>query len=293
MPMPQKFWVPWSEVDPTMIHGGVPGELTEFVAPDIGDNKTTKNVDQVRIFGVVRDIAQSISMSPEAMKEGEPRRRIVEECLKATNDILEKALDRSSSSSTRTFEWCHAVPPAVGFALSPIRFPLRQDFANEFVHYMIGTLVEIAELNCNANHAGLGINDVSKIIAPVYQWKANVIKHYFDLEVAGEISNAELDELFAPVKRPGPTVSPSDQSAPLPDSMAVQEALSGIDVIQWYPTDDNWAVFGNLDRNRYVPERVYQPEGAYPTTEDVAYEHRVDGQGIPMTGPPVSTTSQP
>lgn len=27
--------------------------------------------------------------------------------------------------------------------------------------------------------------------------------------------------------------------------------------------------------DRYTPERIYQPEGALPTTEDVAYEQRV------------------
>lgn len=291
--MPTKFWVPWSEIDPEMRHGGIPGELAEFVAPDINDNKTTQNVDQVRIFAVVRDACQSISMSPESMKEGEPRRRIVEECLRAINDILEKALDRSHSSATRTFEWCHAVPPQVTFPLSPIRFPLRNPFANEFVHYMLGTMVEIAELNCNANHAGLGINDVSKIVAPCYQWKANVIKHYFDHEVAGEISSAELDQLFQGIVRPGPVVSPPDASAQRPSDAGVAEALSGIDVIQWFPNDSDWAIFGNLERNRYVPERIYQPEGAYPSTEDVQYEHRTGPGGQPLTGPVTSGPGQP
>ena len=289
MAMPTKFYRPWADIDPDLKHGGIDGELAPyFVGPDLNDNSTTKNPDQLRIFMEVQAVGQSISMAPESMKQGAPGRRIVEEALKGINTVFERVVDVTHTDATRFFEWCHAIPPNLGFALAPIRFPLRQEFANQFVHYCIGTLVETAELNRNANHAGLDPNSAEKLIAPLYNWKANVMKYYFDLEVAGELSRAEMNDLFEGKYRPGPTVSPPDQTAERPDKAALEEALSGADVMQWFPSDADWANFARLASERYVPERIYQPEGSLATTEDVAYEQAVN----PDTGASVIGTNQ-
>ena len=281
MPMPEKFYKPWIEIDPALKHGGIAGELAPyFVGPDLNDNATTKNPDQLRIFMDVQAAAQSISMAPEAMKQGAPGRRIVEEALRAMNTILERIVDVTHTDATRFFEWCHAIPPNLGFPLAPIRFPLRQSFANEFTHYCVGLLIEVAELNRNANHAGLDPQSAEKLIAPLYNWKATVMKFYFDLEVAGELSRAEMNQLFEGKYRPGPTVSYPDESAERPDQAALMEALSGTDVVQWFPSPMDWANFARLAAERYVPERIMQPEGSLSTTEDVAYEQTVN----PNTG---------
>lgn len=289
--MPTKFFKPWSEIDSELKHGGIEGELAPyFVGPDLNDNPISKNPDLVSVFHTTQAVVRSISMSPEAMKEGYPGRRIVEEALRGVNLICEKVVDVTHTDATRFFEWCHAIPPNLGFALAPIRFPLRQEFASTFVHYGLGLLVEIAELNQNANHAGLNPQSADKLIAPLYNWKANVLKYFFDLEVAGEITVNEMNALLNGKYRPGPTVSPTDESAERPDAAATKEALSGVDVMQWFPSDMDWVNFGRLANERYVPERIYQPEGALSTTEDVAFENKVD----PNTGASViGNNSQP
>ena len=291
MAMPTKFFKSWIDVDPELKHGGIDGELAPyFVAPDLNDNTITKNPDLVSIFSAVRNVSQSISMSPESMKQGAPGRRIVEEALRGMNTVLEKIVDVTHTDATRFFEWCHAIPPNLVYPLAPIRFPLRQEFANQFVHYGIGLMVEIAELNRNANHAGLDPQSADRLVSPLYNWKANVIKYYFDLEVQGELSRAEMSELFDGKYRPGPTVSYPDDSAERPDSSALEEALNGADVVQWFPSSEDWANFARLSDARYVPERIFQPEGALSTTEDVAYEQSLD----PISGASViGNNSQP
>lgn len=289
--MPVRYFKPWIEIDPDLKHGGITDELAPYyVGPDLGDNPISKNADLIRVFNAARDVTQSISMSPEAMKQGAPGRRIVEEALRGINTIFEKIVDVTHTDSSRFFEWMHAIPPNLTFALAPIRYPLRQEFAADFVHYGLGTLVEIAELNRNANHAGLDPQSADVLISPLYNWKATVMKYYFDLEVSGEVSRDEMLELFNGKYRPGPTVSPPDASAERPDPAATVEALSGIDVMQWFPTKEDWQNFGRLADERYVPERILQPEGSLSTTEDVAFEQTVratDGQST------VGLNSQP
>lgn len=281
--MKERFYIPFIEVDPSLLDGGIPGELAPYyVAPDLGDNPTSKNADIVSVFNVARDVIQSISMHPESMKQGQPNRRIVEESLAGINAIFEKIMDNTHTDATNFFNWVHAIPPNLSFPQAPIRFPLRNSFAHEFVHYGLGTLVEIAELNRNASHGGLDPQSADVLVAPLYAWKAKIMKFFFDLEVAGEISRTELNELFEGKYRPGPIVSPPDDSAERPDEARLIEALNGKDVIQWAPTKLDWANFAKLNQERYTPERIFQPEGAISTTEDVVHEHTID----PQTGRP-------
>ena len=283
--MPEKFYVSWEQIDPELRDGGIAGELAPFfVAPDLGDNSQTLNQDLRQVFYAVNRMASSISIAPESMSEAQPGKRIIEECLMAINDFFEKVVDRTHTDASRFFEWSHPIPPRDQFPMFPIRFPLRNPLINSFVHYCIGTLVEIAENNRNALHAGLDPQGADKVIAGLYNWKANLLKHNFDLEVAGEISRSEMIDLYSGKYRPGPTVSPPDDSAELPGAGDVAAALSGVDVMQWYPSEVEWSKFGELNMSRYVPERVLQPEGAYPATEDVAHEQPVGADGAPIIG---------
>lgn len=270
MAVPDKFYVPWSEIDPDGQHGGIEGELAEFVGPDLGDNPKTKNVDMVKVFSAVRDCAASLSMAPTANMEGPPVQNIVEETLRAFNWIAEVLLDRTRTQATPLFQWTHAVPPYIDFTVRPIRFPLRNPFCNDVVFHLLGMLVETAESNANALHACLDPSSSFRLIAPLYHMKANVIRDWFDQEVAGEISLDELNQIFLGVARPGPTIVPSGESHGLPDSAAVAEVLTGVDTLQWYPTQEHWAIFARKQVEIYKPERIWQPEGATATTEDVA-----------------------
>lgn len=278
MAIPQKFHLPWSEIDPAMTDGGIPGELTEFVGPDLGDNPRTKNQDIKTIFTSVMTTAASISMAPEANKEGPPGRNIVEETLRALNFIFERILDRTQTLSTGTFEWCHATPPYEYLMLRPVRYPLRQTFADQVVHYLLGTLVEIAEMNRNANHSSLDPNTAERMMAPLYHLKSLIAKDYFDVEVANEISLQEMIQIMTGVKKVGPVIVPSGESQNLASAEDVASVMSGIDLLQWYPNQQNWVTFGEKMVEMYHPERVWQPEGAYPTTEDVASENTIQAR---------------
>ena len=284
MAIPQKFHKPWVEIDPSMTHGGVPGELGEFVGPDLGDNPRTKNQDMKTIFTAIMTTAASISMAPEANKEGPPGRNIVEETLRALNFIFERVLDRTRTLSTSTFEWCHATPPYEYLMLRPVRYPLRQTFADQVIHYLLGTLVEVAEMNRNANHSSLDPNTAERVLAPLYHLKALIAKDYFDKEVSGEISLQEMIQMMVGVKNVGPVIVPSGESQNLASAEDVEDAMSGIDLLQWYPNQQEWTTFGEKMVQMYHPERVWQPEGAYPTTEDVASENTIPASQPPTVG---------
>ena len=105
-----------------------------------------------------------------------------------------------------------------------------------------------------------------------FHLKKIIVKDWFDQEVAGEISLAELQELFANIAQPGPVIVPSGEHMPAPDAGEVQTALSGIDTLQWYPDAPAWQIFGKKQTEMYKPERLFQPEGAISATEDVAHE---------------------
>jgi hypothetical protein len=279
MSIPQQFHQSWSEIDPSGAHGGLPGELEEFVGPALGDNPRTKNQDVKTVFNAVQASAASISRHPESNIEGPPRRGIVEETLRSMNWILERVLDRTHTLATNMFAWTHATPPYEPFTLIPIRYPLRQSFADQTIHYMLGTLVECAELNANGQHSGLDPNSAQRLMAPMFHLKGLIVKDYFDKEVAGEISLDELRTMMGSVKRVGPVIVPSGETQPPPSTGDVQEALSGIQLLQWYPQAEDWAVFADKQANLYHSERIWQPEGATGTTEDVAPH-----DPIPATG---------
>lgn len=268
--IPTKFWQPWLEIDPTLGHGGIPGELGDYVGARLGDNPQTKNIDMVMIFNTVRDSAAALSTHPYANVEGPPERGLVEETLKALNWILERMMDRTKVNSTSIFTWCHATPPMVDFAQRPIRYPLRSDFAQQAIYHLLGDMVEIAELNSNAHHSCMDPSSALRVMNPLLHLKGNIIKDWFDQEVAGELTLAELNEIFAGIATPGPSIVPAGQSQTPPSLGDTIAALSGVSLVQWYPGTDHWAIFGRKHTELYKPERIWQPEGTGSATEDIA-----------------------
>lgn len=284
MAIPAKFYQPWSEIDPSGNHGGLPGNLDEFVAPRLGDNPSTQNRDLHYIFADVRDCAAALSMHPQGTVEGPPIRNTVEEVLKALNLCLERIVDRTKSTSTNFFLWQHAVPPAEDFRQRPIRYPLRNKFLDSCIYFFLGALVEIAEANANGLHAGLDTQSGALLLSPFLHLKATCAKDLFDREVEGEISPNELAGLFGSLP-PAPTITTPDETQPAPPAEAVSGVLSGIELLQWYPDDAEWTIFAHKNANAFRAERIWQPESASPTTEDVA-----PPQPVPSVGPTVSRT---
>lgn len=285
MVMPTTFFKPWSEVDPTLAHGGIPDVIGEgFVAPDLGDNPTTLNADLLRIFAAVRDTATAISMEPSADVEGPPLRNIVEEVLRGYNFIAERIIDRTRGDATAIFQWTHAVPPRTVYRVRPIHFPLRNDFANDAVFFLIGMMVEVAEANANGLHSCLDPSSSARILAPLHHVKANIARDWFDKEVAGEITLDEITTLYAKVGAPpGPTIVPPSETAPVPGSSDVAEVMTGVEILQWYPTEADWTKFGQKRSALYKPERIWQPEGALSVTEDISPETPVATPTIPTS----------
>ena len=287
MPMPEKFTIPWVQVDPTLRHGGIPDELAVgWVGPDLNDNTQTQNRDAAYLVYMLGQFATSISMHPEADAEGFPGKRLVEEALSAMDTFTERLVDVTHTHSTKFFSFTHAVPPVSQFRFTPIRYPVRNAFADDFLHYAIGTMVEIAENNRNALHQGFDPNASNILLEAMWNWKATVMKFWFDKEVAGEISSRELNELYEGVSRPQPSYP--DVTSDTPSESDTAEALAGLDVLAWVPTASDWTKFAELHSRRYTPERAFQPEGARPTTEDVAHESATNADGtISTDGPAV------
>lgn len=274
MAVPQTFYIPWSEIDPNQQHGGLPGELAGFVGPRLGDNPRTRNHDVRQIFDTLRDCSASLSMHPRAQVEGPPDRGMVTEVLDSITLIMERTIDRTRAMSNTFFTFVHATPPSDPFTLRPIQYPLRNPFMHDAVYWMLGTMAECAELNANGFHTGLDPQSSHRIVAPLYHLKANLIRDYFDQEVAGEISPSELAELVSGLINVN-IVLPGDTQA-TPDPNAVEEALQGVSLIQWMPGEDDWQIFGQKLQSAYTPERIWQPEGNKGTTEDVAAENPVN-----------------
>jgi hypothetical protein len=287
MAMPEKFTLPWVDVDPSLRHGGIADELAVgWVGPDLNDNTETQNRDAAYLVYMMGQFATSISMHPEAEAEGFPGKRLVSEALSAMDTFTERLVDVTHTHATKFFSFTHAVPPISQFRFTPIRYPVRNQFADDFLHYAIGTMVEIAENNRNALHQGFDPNASNILLEAMWNWKATVMKFWFDKEVAGEISSRELANLYSGVLRPQPSYP--DETADTPSDADTTEALQGLDVLSWVPSDSDWTKFAELHQRRYTPERAFQPEGARPTTEDVAHESATNADGtISTDGPSV------
>lgn len=282
--VPHEFWLPWSELDPDGANGGIVGALDDFVAPSLGDNPRTKNIDIVAIFNAVRDSAAALSMHPFANMEGPPTRNVIEETLRALNWCMERIMDRTKTTSSGFFNWTHATPPYEAFAIRPIRFPLRSTYMNEVIYFMLGTQTELAEVNANALHSGLDPSSSHRLLSPLFHLKSNIVKDWFDQEVEGEITMTELNEIFSGIARPGPNIVPAGESQTAPAATAVEGVMSGVDLIQWYPAEEHWAIFAKKQAEVYKAERIFQPEGAVSTTEDVAPE-KLRRATTPVTTP--------
>ena len=284
MAMPPKYYRPWSEVDPSMTHGGIADELGRFVAPDLGDNPTSQNRTMVTIFQEFNLSLTAISMHPYSDVKGFPDRALIEESLKVAQTFAERVITNTHTHATKFFSHTHAIPPTEHFKLMPIRYPLGNTFADEFVYWGLGTLVEIAENNRNALHKSLDPTASEIVLRGMYSWKADVMKFWFAKEVAGEISDAELDELFASLKLPNPFYP--DVTSDKPEAGDVVKALTGLDVLKWLPDEPDWTVFAQLRRRRHQPERVLQPEASMPTTEDVTPHNTMTSPDALSTGGP-------
>ena len=93
MAMPEKFYLPWDQIDPSLQHGGIPGVIDQgWVGPDLGDNISTRNRDMKYVFEVLRDIAASLSMRPAADAEGPPNQNAMVEVLKVVHPLLEQRI---------------------------------------------------------------------------------------------------------------------------------------------------------------------------------------------------------
>lgn len=285
MGMPEKFYKPWEEIDPELKHGGIPGMLAgEYVGPDLTDNTKTRNRDMKYIFEVIRDCAASLSMRPCADAEGPPDYNTMEEVLKALNWFFERVLDRTIVLSSSSFEFTHAVPPTEYFMLRPIHYPLRNQFMDAVIFYMLGTMVEIAEANRNCNHSNLDPSTAVRVLAPCAHLKKNILKDFFDLEVRGEVTVEELEKMFKGIQQPGPVIVPAGESAIRPGMGESEGAREGINLFQWYPQANDWDVFGKKNTEMYKPERIWQPEGEITATEDIAPEQPTSAGGSVIPG---------
>jgi hypothetical protein len=280
--MPTKFIVPWTSIDPTGMNGGLPNVVGEgWVAPDINDNDKSTNYDLVGLFNDLMRNVTSVSIHPEADADALPGHSLVEECLKVTNTFFEDVADRTKTQATAMFTFQHPIPPVNQFSLYPVMYPVQNSFAMEFLHYALGTLVSLAENSRNAVHKGLDPEAAHILLNPLYTWKADVMKIWFNYEVEGEISIKELAEAISTV-RPRRVLSTPDETDERPSLETVNEILKGANVLNWVPDKSDWVLFSDIRMSRYSPERIRQPELSRAVTEDALPESGVDQAGNPI-----------
>jgi hypothetical protein len=130
-------------------------------------------------------------------------------------------------------------------------------------------------MNVNAQHSWMDPSTAQRVMAPLIHLKGNIIRDWFDQECADEVSLDELSGLFAKITRPGPSIVPAGTSQEAPSTEDTNEALSGVNVIQWFPSPEQWNIFSRKRTELMKTERIWQPEGAGTTTEDVAPENPV------------------
>lgn len=280
--MPTKFIVPWTEIDPTGMHGGLPNVVGDgWVAPDINDNSVSTNYDIVGLFNELMRNCTSASINPEADSDALPGNALVDECLKITNTFFEDVADRTKTQATAMFAFQHPIPPVNSFQLYPVMYPLQNTFAMEFLHYALGTLVSLAENSRNSVHKGLDPEAAHILLGPLYAWKADVMKMWFNYEVEGEISVKELSTAMSTV-RARRVLSTPDETDERPSGETVAEALAGKNVLNWVPDTSDWALFSDIRMSRYSPERIRQPENSRAVTEDALPNSPVDQSGDPL-----------
>lgn len=279
--MPTKFVVPWSQIDPNGLHGGLPNVVGDgWVAPDINDNAISTNYDIVGLFNDLMRYGTAVSMHVEADMDALPGQSLVNECLRAANTFFEDVADRTKTQATGMFSFQHAIPPVNKFQLTPVMYPVASTFAMEFLHYTIGTLVSLSENSRNSAHKGLDPEAAHVILGPLYAWKADVMKIWFNYEVEGEISAKELASAMATV-RARRVLSTPDETDERPADSTMVEVLSGMNVLNWVPATADWALFSDNRMSRYSPERIRQPENSRAVTEDALPNSGIDQQGNP------------
>ena len=279
--MPTKFVVPWTTIDTTGMNGGLANVVGEgWVAPDINDNPISTNFDIVGLFNDLMRYCTAVSMNVESDMDALPGNALVRECLRACNTFFEDVADRTKTQATAMFAFQHAIPPVNSFQLYPVMYPLNSTFAMEFLHYALGTLVSLAENNRNAAHKGLDPEAAHILLSPLYAWKADVMKIWFNYEVEDEISAKELAQLMSGV-RARRVLSTPDETDERPDLESVAEASTGQNVLNWVPNASDWAFFADTRAARYSPERIRQPENSRAVTEDALPNTGVGQDGTP------------
>lgn len=264
--MPTKFTKDWVLIDPELKHGGLADVVGPgWVGADVGDNPLSTNFDIVGLFNDLNRYLTSISMHPEADMDALPGNALVTQCLKAANTFFEDVADRTKTQATAMFSFVHAIPPVNRFQLTPIMYPVQCTFAMEFLHYGIGTLVSLAENSRNAAHKGLDPEAAHVVLSPLYAWKADVMKMWFNYEVENEISAKELASI---IKVPRRILSTPDETDARPTAEDTSTVLAGQNVLNWVPDKTDLALFADIRASRYSPERIRQPETSRAVTED-------------------------
>ncbi len=279
--MPKKFTVDWTEIEPTGMHGGLPNVVGEgWQTPDINDNPITTNTDIFILFNDLMRHVTALSIHVEADMDALPGNSLVKECMDIANTFFEDVADRTRSQAQAMFSFQHPIPPVNTFQLTPVMYPVASTFAMEFLHYALGTLVALAENSRNAAHKGLDPEAAHIILSPLYYWKADQMKIWFNYEVENEMSAAELATAMGTV-RPRRVLSTPDETDERPSAETVAEALAGVNVLNWVPDQSDWALFADTRIRRYSPERIRQPENSRAVTEDALPNSGVGQDGQP------------
>ena len=292
MPIEQSFFQPWSELDPSGAHGGIPGELGRMVGPRLGDNLKTRNADCHYLFHHLQLTASSISRHAYADRDDPlPNRMIMQHVIKGVNSLAVILKTRIRTQLDDHVMYSHARPGQQSFSLFPIMFPVRQPWANSVIYRLIGLSVELAENSANDLHAGIPASRGIDLIRHLGKLKQDLMLEFFRLEPQGFVDYRELLQMQATTHQRGAEVTPIGETEPRATNEAVNDHRAGTAVLSWEPNDGDWQKFAELELEMFSAENILQPEGTVFTTEDVAPQTTTSASGGTVPGSMQATAS--
>jgi len=250
----QPFHVPYTgTIGPDM-----PGHASDFVIANIGEHKVTNNSDLWLLIDRVQAEAQSLGNSP-AFVQPIVDPQFIRDTLLAIDRVRAMAVGMLISQASGFFTRRFGGPSQKAHALAPIMYPGVNRIGAVVVESFLCSLHQAPRVNSNMFDQGLLSEDCATVLHSLISAKGRIMRQLFQKELAGELSPAELTALFEgstlqpPSQRPTGAAALANETVPAPDAAQLTEALSGVDVVTWVPTDGDWAICATVLKRMTPP----------------------------------------
>ena len=192
---------------------------------------------------------------------------LVGSTLSAINRCFTSVSARVVTHANQLYSSTFGGPLAYQYMQIPIRWTGESPEALKYVLKFVEALYQIPQVRSNTIDNGLPSEHAAIIMQPLFALKAEIMKLRFRKEVQGDVSPQELDAIFRgsnlqpPLRhsfddhRDSSSITASedaaamlDESAKSPTVETAEQAMSGLDVWTWVPSQADWITFGEIAR---------------------------------------------